>query len=839
MIYACTSRRAVRLFLRGAVFALLLAGSGLARSESPEPLARYIPAEGLTALVEHNGLAVHPKAWKATAAYKMLNETSLGAMLEDIMAQLADRALQTTHDPVTGKELVELLEHLAARGFAVGYFHNPQPPQPKAVILVIRDAAESDLIRKLIGRMPPLNEPRAQQKVSPAGRKYWSTDEKDKHVCWWFENRDLVLSFAPDSDDNLIAETLEGKRPSAMKSPAYAGLDQLEAGIVPIGRFFVDLSVLPPLPLRAKELGLDGVRRVQGRWGIQEKSTVITLGVDAPRPRRGVLALFDHPPIKPGTHVVTPEGSADYTLLSVEPGRLAEMILTLVRDEDPDSAARITAFAQRFRERTGLSLRDDLLAKIGPRMALIPSGSGIGSALSFWMHPPDLALVAELKDAKGFADTLDRLIESANRELKAAGAMVSPQPGQPNRPGTEFAEFRRLKGPEHGYVLAVPPSVLPTPAGLRPTVIVEPGRGLLVLAGSPASARRASSSLVLDGPAGGSPWDRDAIIASRSDPRRSLPELLTSLPSLIQFIGFSATQQPGFVANPGFSRAPAATPFRLQIDPDAIPDPEQIRPYLFPSRFSLAVNDSLIRMTSVQAFPVPMPSLDVGMETPVLIALLLPAVQSAREAARRAQCTNNLKQIGLAFHNYADVKNGFPAAAITSRDGKPLLSWRVAILPYLEQQPLYEKFKLDEPWDSPHNKELIKYMPQVYACPSRNLAGEPGMTSYRVFTGKGALLEPSQATKLVDVTDGMSNTFMVVEAKQAVPWTKPDELPFDADVAAHQPAPLFGAGSSHPGGFNSLLADGSVRFIKQTINLLTLRTLITKAGGEVVDVNSY
>ncbi len=199
--------------------------------------------------------------------------------------------------------------------------------------------------------------------------------------------------------------------------------------------------------------------------------------------------------------MVTPEGSADYTLLSIDPGKLAETILALVKNDDPDSAARVTAFAQRFRERTGLSLRDDLLAKIGPRMAVIPSGRGISSAISFWFHPPDLALVAELKDARAFAATLDRLIEAANRELKAAGAMVPPQPGQPSRPGTEFAEFRRLKGPEHGYVLAVPPSVLPTPAGLRPTVIVEPDKGLLVLAGSPASARRARSALVLEGPA--------------------------------------------------------------------------------------------------------------------------------------------------------------------------------------------------------------------------------------------------------------------------------------------------------------------------------------------------
>jgi len=93
---------------------------------------------------------------------------------------------------------------------------------------------------------------------------------------------------------------------------------------------------------------------------------------------------------------------------------------------------------------------------------------------------------------------------------------------------------------------------------------------------------------------------------------------------------------------------------------------------------------------------------------------MLPAVESAREAARRAQCTNNLKQIALAMHEYHDMNNTFPAPAIADKQGKPLLSWRVAILPYLDQKPLYSKFKLDEPWDGPNNKALLKEMPSTY-----------------------------------------------------------------------------------------------------------------------------
>ena len=85
----------------------------------------------------------------------------------------------------------------------------------------------------------------------------------------------------------------------------------------------------------------------------------------------------------------------------------------------------------------------------------------------------------------------------------------------------------------------------------------------------------------------------------------------------------------------------------------------------------------------------------------ILVALLLPAVQASREAARRAQCANNLKQIGLAFHNYHDAHKTFPPAYIPDKDGKPMHSWRVLILPYLEQQALYKRYNFDEPWDSP------------------------------------------------------------------------------------------------------------------------------------------
>src|SRR5947209_5662222 len=142
----------------------------------------------------------------------------------------------------------------------------------------------------------------------------------------------------------------------------------------------------------------------------------------------------------------------------------------------------------------------------------------------------------------------------------------------------------------------------------------------------------------------------------------------------------------------------------------------------------------------------------------VLIALLLPAVQAAREAARRAQCVNNLKQIGLGLHNYLSANGSFPPAAITDADGKPLLSWRVAILPFIEEPGFHREFKLDEPWDSPHNMALLSRMPRPYLCPSEPPGS--GTTTYQVIVGPGTLFPDGKVTTLAEITDGTANTLL-------------------------------------------------------------------------------
>ena len=188
--------------------------------------------------------------------------------------------------------------------------------------------------------------------------------------------------------------------------------------------------------------------------------------------------------------------------------------------------------------------------------------------------------------------------------------------------------------------------------------------------------------------------------------------------------------------------------------------------------------------------------------------------------------------LGLAIHNFAAVNEGrFPAAALR-KDRKPLLSWRVAILPYFysdDTTRLYSNFRLDEPWDSPHNKSLLKEIPpQFEAVAGKGKA--PYSTYYQGFVGPGALFDGEHGTSIADWNDGLAWTLMVAEAAKPVPWTKPEDLPYKREE------PLPQLGGQFEDGFYVAFANGAARFLNRKVDPATLRASVMRGDGERIAI---
>lgn len=233
-----------------------------------------------------------------------------------------------------------------------------------------------------------------------------------------------------------------------------------------------------------------------------------------------------------------------------------------------------------------------------------------------------------------------------------------------------------------------------------------------------------------------------------------------------------------------------------------------------------------------------LPAADVGTKAAALVKARGedPSIKAVR---LRAINTDNLRNIGIAMHTFHDAYKILPPQAICDKKtGKPLLSWRVAILPYIEQEPLYRQFKLEEPWDSAHNIKLLDQMPATYAAPLGE-GKQKGSTFFQVFTGPGAMFEliPNAKTpfgavgqRLAAIADGTSNTLMVVEGGKAVPWTKPEDIPFSGMEKA--PVPPLGGLSKE--GFLTVFGDGSIQFIRLPLEPSLYYRLVHRADGHTI-----
>ncbi|MCC6126433.1 MAG: DUF1559 domain-containing protein [Pirellulales bacterium] len=438
--------------------------------------------------------------------------------------------------------------------------------------------------------------------------------------------------------------------------------------------------------------------------------------------------------------------------------------------------------------------REEILRPLGDTVCLFNSAKEGG--------PIGGTAVVALKDPQTAKATQDKLLPILESRRQANPSLPALQKADFN--GREIYSLQPPAGPGMALAMPVMPSWCLTDkeliVGMTPEKIkayLSRGADFQSLAQSPEIAG------LLEGGSG-------PLALIYLDAKQMFDGMYASLPMLLAMAS-PALQQQG-----------------INFNASMLPSAESIRPHLLPLVGTVRKTSSGIEITERSSLPM---SVVMSPANPVAIGLLLPAVQAAREAARRARSMNNLKQISLALLNHEAANNVLPPAFKADKGGKPLLSWRVLILPYLEENSLYEQFKLDEPWDSEHNKKLLDKMPDVYKNPNSRLAGE-GKTNYLAVRGAKTIFSGGTGTKIRDISDGTSNTITVVEAsdERAVPWTKPDDFEYDEND------PIEGLVGFRSGIFLAAFADGHVQAISQSIDAKVLKACFTRDGGEAVQL---
>jgi prepilin-type processing-associated H-X9-DG protein len=213
----------------------------------------------------------------------------------------------------------------------------------------------------------------------------------------------------------------------------------------------------------------------------------------------------------------------------------------------------------------------------------------------------------------------------------------------------------------------------------------------------------------------------------------------------------------------------------------------------------------------------------------ILLALLLPAIQSSREYARQVACKTDLHNIHMALEAYHIENDHYPPAYTVDENGQRLHSWRTLLLPYLGHQELYEQIRLDEPWDSPHNRQFSDAGIKAYQCPSAG-DDEKAFTNYVVIDGPEMIFRGSTPTRKQQIKNGLAQTVLVAEtADTDIHWMEPRDLDFEKMVFRVNGSP-DDVSSHHPGGVNAVMADGQVRFFSDTLDPMVWRALLTPSG---------
>jgi hypothetical protein len=408
-----------------------------------------VPRDHLIFYAEFSGVDAHADAWKKTAAQRMLNDTPLGAMLEDVAAQLLEKALSSAPNrKVSGAELVSLIKAAGHNGWVLALGAGQKSKNPFVGVLVIRGIASKEmrpLTSRLLGMMMgPDAKPKIERKSGRVLVVVPEANIPDAGSVWWPEGNDLVIGLMQPSNADAILSVLDGKTPSAAEHAVLSDLSKPDGSFVPVARMIIDPGAVPSEPrIKMTEFfeqlkSSTGLNRIDYRWGFDDDGLMSVLRLVSPAPRKSLLAVFDQPPLDAKQLIPMPEGAESFMLMSLSPAKLIDTLSQV--GPAGQFKGKLDELMEKVKSQNRIDFDKDVFKNLGPKMVLYlapgrsaaatdeppPAATAGAGGLdpaamlsSLQGSLPKPTLVAELRDPTTFGKALDAVMGTVNRELKA------------------------------------------------------------------------------------------------------------------------------------------------------------------------------------------------------------------------------------------------------------------------------------------------------------------------------------------------------------------------------------------------------------------------------------
>lgn len=619
-------------------------------------------------------------------------------------------------------------------------------------------------------------------------------------ITWAIKGKYLIVGVGPESLAGILARARTEPPAWLAQLRSQSGIERVSS-VVRLDTAGVQRSLLPLVGRGARELtailsatGLDDVATINVIAGLNETGFVSQTRLDLAGEAKGILTAVSDKPFSPLDLQPVPADATLAVAVRADAERIYTMMKEVIGNIDPGEDEDFERELRRVEEQTGVKIFEGIFKGLGDVWCAYNS-SGEGGLIG-----TGLTACVTVRDHDKLKAEYDKIVKLIREQLERERG------------------FRRGRGP-HLKEIAFGEQTIHFITGER-DFVVAPSFCLteeyLVFALFPQNIKAFLSrgedfqSLATSAHVGPKmKMDGGPSVIVYQDTQR----LFKLLYPVVQMAASAASVE---MAEEGFD-----------MDISLFPSVKAIAPHLRPGLTTIARTDDAIVLESHSTVPGGL----AGVAAPAVAAMVAPQIRQMRVNFRQTASMNNMKQIAIALHTYHDTHGHFPPAYTTDKDGKPLLSWRVQLLPYLADDGLMVKPRLDEPWDSEHNRRLLEEMPEAFRAPGSKLPA--GHTVYLAPRGERTVFSSAKSdgeierVKIAQIRDGSSNTIMVLEASdaRAVPWTKPGDYAYDPKD------PAAGLGQSKRG-FNAAFADGSVRFIDNSIDREMLNLMYDRADGK-------